>query len=275
MNFESLPNELFLTLFEYLTVVDLFRAFVGLNTRFNTLLFEKFHKHRLDFRSISKRDFDFVCQRYLPSIVDQTSSIYLSDDDETPDQINCFLSYNWTFRQFTNLQSLSLYNLRSEIVMCKLLAECQHLHNLIRLKFIKSEFEYDNKNICQLLNNIWTMPKLTYCYLDISFCERGEKYHINFSKISISLQYLTIKNMSRGDIDLDNLFEHTPYLRYFYVHASDCTNITSLYSTMTYIVRLKIDVYESSFTLIELLKNMPNLRHLTVNAEEIDMNGHQ
>jgi hypothetical protein len=44
---------------------------------------------------------------------------------------------------------------------------------------------------------------------------------------------------------------------------------------MTYIVRLKIDVYESSFTLIELLKNMPNLRHLTVNAENIDMNGHQ
>jgi hypothetical protein len=41
------------------------------------------------------------------------------------------------------------------------------------------------------------------------------------------------------------------------------------------VLRLKIYVSESSFILIELLKNMNNLRHLTVKAENIHMNGHQ
>jgi hypothetical protein len=194
MTFESLPNELLLELFECIPVVDLFRAFVGLNTRFNTLLFKQFHKHCLDFQSTSKRNFYFVCQRYLPSIIDRKSSICLSDDHDTPGQINCFLYYSWTLYQFTNLQSLSLYNLRSEVVMCKLLAECQNLHNLIRFNFIECKFDQDNKTISKLLNNIWNMPKLTYCYLDTRFYEQTN-YNIEPSIISTSLQYLTIKTI--------------------------------------------------------------------------------
>jgi hypothetical protein len=275
MNFESLPNELLFELFEYLSVTDRFRAFIGLNDRFDTLLFKPFHEYCLDFRSLSKRDFDFVCQRYLPSIIDRVCSIYLSDDDETPDQINCFLLYNQTLRGFTNLQSLSIHYLRSEVVMYSLLREFDHFHNLIRLSFTKCEFKHDDNTIFQLLSKIWAMPKLIHCYLDIKFDKRRKYSHMILRNISTSLQYLTIENMGGGHMDLDHLFEYTPNLRYFNVNVFDCTNITPLYSTMTSIVKLKIYACESSFLLIELLKKVPNLRHLTAKIDNIGMNGHQ
>jgi hypothetical protein len=201
MNFESLPNQLLFELFEYFPLTDLFRAFIGLNNRFNNLLFEQIHKYRVDIRSISKQDFDFVCECYLPSIIDRICSIYLSDDDQTPDQINCFLSYNLTLHQFTNLQSLSVSYLHSDVVMCKLLTEFRHLHNLIRLSFTKCEFKHDIKTTFELVRNIYTIPKLIYYYFDIRFDEQRENYHMNLSNISTSLQYLTIDNIGNGHLD--------------------------------------------------------------------------
>jgi len=86
------------------------------------------------------------------------------------------------------------------------------------------------------------MPKLTYCHLDIRFWEWEEDDHINLSKIFTSLQYLNIKTIALGHMNLDPLFEHIPYLRYLNVNAFDCTNTTPLYSIMTSMVRLKIYV---------------------------------
>jgi hypothetical protein len=108
MNLESLANELLLDLFEFLSAVHLLRAFHGLNSRFDTLLLAHFGTYHLDFRSISKTDFDIVCEQHLPLIADRIVSLCLSDDYDTPQQIDLFLSHLFTLRQLTNLRSLSL-----------------------------------------------------------------------------------------------------------------------------------------------------------------------
>jgi len=92
MILESLSNELFIDLFELLNAVDLLRAFHGLNTRFDSLLFKHFRTYRVDFRSISKEDFNILYRAYLPSIINRIVYLRLSDDEDTPYQCAHFLS---------------------------------------------------------------------------------------------------------------------------------------------------------------------------------------
>ncbi len=98
MNLESLANELLLDLFEFLNDAHLLRAFHNLNLRFNNLLFDYFRTSgRLDFRSITKHDFNIVFEQYVPLIVDRITALRLSNDDETPQQIDHFLSCGSSF----------------------------------------------------------------------------------------------------------------------------------------------------------------------------------
>ncbi|CAF3485671.1 unnamed protein product [Rotaria sp. Silwood1] len=113
MNLESLANELLLGLFEYFSGVHLLQTFYDLNTRLNNLIFRHFQNDVLNFQSISKYDFDTVCQKYLPSITDRIITLRLSDDDDTPRQIDLFFTYGLSFNQFSHLQSLSIYHVYS------------------------------------------------------------------------------------------------------------------------------------------------------------------
>ncbi len=100
MKFEDLANELLLDLFELFDLIHLLRAFNGLNIRFNQLLFIHFRRYRLNFRSISKHDFEYTCQQYLSLIIDRIISFGLSDDDETPYLPEIFLSKSINLNQF-------------------------------------------------------------------------------------------------------------------------------------------------------------------------------
>ena len=62
MTFESLASEL---------ILDLFYSFYNLNSRYNTLLLKHFRVCHLNFQSISKRNFDSICQQQLPFILNQ------------------------------------------------------------------------------------------------------------------------------------------------------------------------------------------------------------
>ena len=84
------------------------------NSRFNKLLCQQFQKFHLDFRLISKTNFNRICQNYLPSIINRIISLRLSNDDDTPQQIELFLSQDYQLRQFIRLQSLSLSYLQSQ-----------------------------------------------------------------------------------------------------------------------------------------------------------------
>jgi len=257
--------------------IDLFQAFEDFNIRLNTLLFKKFDQYRFDFRSISKRYFDLLCGRYLPFLTDRVKLLYLSNNDETCDEINYFLSHNLTFCQFANLQSLSISDLRSENVMCQLLDECQHFQNLIHLKFKECEFQHENMAIGQRLNNIWQLPKLTQCYLDIDLQEwrLKDKQLLCLPTISTPIQSLTIKVFNYKLNELVCIIAHAPYLRYLDVCAMDGIDKTPLNFPISSLTRLKITVHESPFALGELLQNMPNLYHLTADVSCIDLDGYQ
>ncbi|CAF1439078.1 unnamed protein product [Adineta steineri] len=273
MNFETLANELLLDIFEYLSAVDLLRAFHQLNKRFNNLLFIHYKTYHLDFRSISKCDFDIFCQRYLPRITDRIISITLSDDNETPDAINSFLSYGITFYQLISLRAVKIYHLHSTILLNRLMTECHQLPYLTHLNFIDCCFKNEHQSISTQLNNLWMLPKLISCHMDIDF--HGQIYIIHPLMISTSVQSLSIESYCYGWKQLNHLLQQTPSLRYLHILLRDePEDEQSLLFTSTSLVTLKISAYESPITLTNLLKSAPNLYRLAVETDEINMNGY-
>ncbi|CAF1432019.1 unnamed protein product [Adineta ricciae] len=113
MSLELFANELLLEIFGYLPSVHVLQAFYRLNTRFDQLIHVHFQTSRFDFRAATIRDFYNVCPTYFPYIKDHLVSLGLSDDDETPNQIELFRSDGWTLDRFPHLRSLSFDHLRS------------------------------------------------------------------------------------------------------------------------------------------------------------------
>ncbi|CAF1463830.1 unnamed protein product [Rotaria magnacalcarata] len=79
MNLEFLPNELLFNLFDYLNILDLFKAFYSLNSQFNPLILAHCHQCRLDFRSTNKTDFDIIYINFanrnyfpIPTVISQS-----------------------------------------------------------------------------------------------------------------------------------------------------------------------------------------------------------
>lgn len=66
--FESLPNELIYLIFKYLNANDILNALSNLNSRFTALL-ATYTNYKLDFRSVNKDVYDFVCSQMIPSHV--------------------------------------------------------------------------------------------------------------------------------------------------------------------------------------------------------------
>jgi hypothetical protein len=209
---EYFANELLLDLFEYLSTVDLLRAFYNLNIRFNTLLFRHFQSFSLDFRSVSQYDFNLICRQYLPSIVDHVKSFRLSNDDDTPQQIDIFLQNSLTIRRFNRLQSLSLCDICSNEIMNKMMLEWKYLPHLTHLTLAGCYLQFDQINGQDLINSIWSLPKLIYCYLNIHF---GEIDIFLPTVMSLSLKYLFIWGIEHHPNDINSLLKQTPCLEQF------------------------------------------------------------
>ncbi|CAM4766657.1 unnamed protein product [Rotaria magnacalcarata] len=168
MQFESLSNELLLDLFEFFDGVHLFGAFYGLNNCFNTLLLVHCLQYHFDFQLLSKRKFDLICQEYLPSIIDRVTSIRLSDSDETPNLVDRFLiTYGFNFTQFTHLYSLSLIQVGSLEKISAILTEFSDFAQPTRLQLMECFYRQED-DLTRLINNIWHLPKLTHCEMDIN-----------------------------------------------------------------------------------------------------------
>jgi len=190
MNLELLPNKILLDLFDYLNDVDIFHEFYGLNSRFNLLLYKKFQIYSFQFDSISKYKFDIICQQHLPLIANRVIDLSLSDDDDTPEQINLFLSYIPSFSQFIHLRSLSLSQLHSDQTLIKIIDACQQFCNFTRLKFSTRRFQINQIDFQLIVNSIWNLPKLTHCKFCIYFKER--QIFCTPTKTSSTLECLNI-----------------------------------------------------------------------------------
>ncbi|CAF4671043.1 unnamed protein product [Rotaria sp. Silwood2] len=169
MSLELLANELLLDLFEYLNACNLLHAFHGLNARFNQLLFIQLQKYYLDFRLISKNNFEYFCQQYLTSINNRVISLHLSDDVETPNLPQLFLSYGYRINQFIHLKLLSIDCISSFDLLNQIISQCHELSYLTHLNIMIHNNQDPEENFRDVINNIWSLSKLTHCYLDIQY----------------------------------------------------------------------------------------------------------
>jgi hypothetical protein len=262
--FEELANELLLDLFEFLRSAHLLCAFYGLNYRFNKLISIYFRTHTLDFRCISKKTFDTVYQKHLFSIADQIISLHLSNGDETPNIVKYFLSQTLMFEQFHHLQSLSLYDINSLYILNQIIFQCRYLHHLTHLNMIQCHFKpEDSYDLC-LINNIWSLPKLTHFKMKDVY--QSASRFMAIKVISYTIMHLLIENLPSDLRTISHIIEYTPHLRYFStmnVHDTDDLSLSTL----------KLPFY-SKHTIETYLPTFSNLCSLTIKTTNCDLNGH-
>jgi hypothetical protein len=154
MNLEALANELLLDLFECLDAVHLFHAFSGLNARFDNLLLIHFQSYHFDFRLVTKSNFEDICQKYLPAIVDRIILLHLTNSNKILNTSHFFLSHDFTLDHFNHLQSLSLYDTNSFDLLHQLIYQCRCLPQLTHLNIIKCYLCGNNTDTSDFINNI-------------------------------------------------------------------------------------------------------------------------
>jgi hypothetical protein len=274
MNLELLPNEIILDLFDYFDGIDLLRAFSDLNYRFNFLLYKQFRFYCFKFESVSKHNFDMICQQHLPFIANRVITLHLSNAGETPEQINLFYSYILSFNQFTQLRSLELSNLNSYQTLLKLLSECHHLNKLTHLKLHCCSFQNDQVDLQSIVDNIWSLPKLTDC--DLSIYIEGRWTFCVPTIISSSLKCITIFTRQLEINEIIRLFEYTPRLKRLLGCVLSPNKDNYIATPLTTLIQLNISFDSSDIsTLLVFLQNIPNLCHLDMNIYTELIDGHQ
>ncbi len=275
MNLELLPNEILLDIFDYIGGIYLLPAFYGLNSYFNLLLYKQFRAYRFNFFFISKCKFDMICQHHLPFIADRVIYLSLCDRNETPGQINLFFSYIPSIAQFTHLQSLKLFNLCSHSILIKIVDQFHHLCNLTRLYLDAYNCQNDKADFQLIVNNIWSLPKLTYCYLDVGI-NKEENFCLP-TKLSTSLKDLYMYRYNLTYNQICKLFEYTSYLKHLSISFDSDTNEDYKPSHFFMLTNLSIYAYRLSDTskIISFLQNVPNLRRLNVHLSFNTIDGYQ
>ncbi|CAF3603081.1 unnamed protein product [Rotaria sp. Silwood1] len=271
MNLESLANELLIDLFEFLSSAHLLHAFHGLNSRFDSLLLVHFHTHSLDFRSISKHDFLAICQ-HLSVFANQIPSLYLSDKDDTPGQVDQFYSQDFTLCHFTALKSLSVYHLHSDDTMNKILLDLPYLSNITHLTFDECCFSYDETKALTFVNIIWSLPKLTHCYMKIQF--KPQIYFPIPTVISSTIEHLFISDIEPQFNQMTRLLQTTPYLQYLSIdfHFNFSEEYQS--SIITSINTLNVSFFSIDYNiLVNFFKYTPNLCQLKVDLPDMYIDG--
>ncbi|CAF4619327.1 unnamed protein product [Rotaria sp. Silwood2] len=274
MNLEILPNEILLHLFQYFNSIDLLHIFYGLNSRFNFLLYKEVRFYRVKFTFVSKRHFDMICQQHLPFIANRIIALDLSDHRDTPQQIVLFLSYIPSFSRFTQLRSLTLFDLHSYESLLKLLGECCHLNNLTHLDIHSCSLSIDQVNFQLIVDNIWSLPKLINCSLYIKF----QKYHLLYlpTIISLSLESITMYYGQLKMNQINQLFKYTPRLKHLQTIG---TSINDDYMPSPLTILIDLNIYFSDCSdyskMIVFLQNILNLRCLDINIPSELIDGHQ
>ena len=267
MLLEWLPNELLFSIFQRLSTAHLIKAFAGLNSRFDALLFVYFESFgQIDFRSISKKNFNILCQDYLPLFIDKIKTICISDGDECPQSIDLFYSYGFVFSQFINLQKFSMFHISNQEKINQIICQCYHLPHLKNINIIDCHFQYN-------FNYIWSLSNLTNFNLKTNIHE--SKSNFSLTKMSTSIEHLSITNKTFGLREMISLFEYTPNLRYLEIDVHHYFIYHEFTNAISSIIILKMSITSSFNVLIYILENMPNLIDLKIEIKNLYITGHQ
>lgn len=271
MKFENLPNELFYDLFEFLSIIDRFHSFHNLNNHLNNLLYYNKQKSHLNFQSISKYDLTFICQNYLPFIINQINSLYLSDDDKTPFLSEFLFSSGFTLNQFNYLQNLILNRIYCLNQIFEIIPQCYYLTHLTIIKCFCGQ--HHEKDFQFIINSIWNLSKLIYFKLDDNL--PGHRLLIYISNKSYSIKYLSIKNIHCDFQTLSHLFEYTPNLQQLYTTIFCGSRDEQLNSFNWSIISLNIIQKSSLNTMINLFQHLINLSTLIIETNYVYLDGYK
>ncbi|CAF1291219.1 unnamed protein product [Rotaria sordida] len=92
---------------------------------------------------------------------------------------------------------------------------------------------------------------------------------------SKSNEYLSIKHVKLNFSELIRLFRSTPNLCYLNVCIDDSSNDKLFSSPIFSVLSLKLHIIRSDTMMKNLIKNLPNLIHLTIISEHINLDGYQ
>jgi hypothetical protein len=133
---DCFPVELVHHLLNYFSAHEIFYTFTHVSSYIDNVL-NAYSSYRVNFESITKKEFDSVCQRIVPK---QVISLTLSDDENTPGQIELFLS-RFQINQFTRLCSLTLIDVGPdfwEVIMTKLI-DLKNLRSFIYIALDRTD----------------------------------------------------------------------------------------------------------------------------------------
>ena len=274
MNFESLPNELFLDLFDYFDGTDLFHAFDGLNSRFNHLLYQQYRTFRFDFRSVSKWQFVVVCEKYFPRIADRVVALSFSDLDDIPEQIDLFFSSIPSIDLFINLQSISLHGVRVTEAVRAMMAQWHHLNYLRHFKCRLARHSSHREHSQILIDHLWNLPQLVHCEMRIP--SLSELPGCSISQVSMSIKRLSWNETTISLSKLNRLLDCTPNLTHLTISVKFLRNDAILILLPKMIsFTFHGTVLENPLELIHLLQKIPNLRSLQMHLSTCVIQGDQ
>lgn len=273
MGFEHLANELLLDLFEYFDVIHLFRAFHRLNHRFDQLLFVRLQRYSLDFRSLSKVDFQQFCKHYFPLINNQVVSLHLSDDIETPNLPQLFLSSGYSIEQFIHLKSITIDHSYSFDLLNQITSQCLQLDFLTHLNVTIHNYDDPEENFREFMQNIWTLPKLIHCHVTILYLYPQRFFRI--SSISQSIKCLSLKNTSFDSDLLFDLLQRTPQLQRLSFDKFYRFNTQRSYPRISSLISLNITMECSKEWMKNLFQQFPNLSFLTIQIDHTYIDGYE
>jgi hypothetical protein len=253
----TLPVEILYYIFDRLDAQTIFLSVRNTCRQLRTVA-NRYDKFNLNFKSISKPDFYFLCNRIDPQDV---TSLTLSHDVETIDQIDLFLSYFGT-RHFNRLRSLTLLAIEERHL--KLILQCVNIRSLISfsLKIGKSDDRKRNTT-AKLLSSVLTQSNLVTLDLDV---QPGRIEKIDWPS-PYTLQYLRIGNNIQFD-QLDAILRCLPHLRTLVISTLLCSYtdkniLTNLSKPFPSIVSLTIENLNSEIDRLELFLSLtPSLTYL-------------
>jgi hypothetical protein len=250
-NFELMPNEILLEIFEYLLPYEIFQAFYFLNQRYNHFLLSL--SLRIDLINLSKKDFDYH-NYFLFTLV--SNRIHSFRCEDLFDRLN----YQIHLSHFIELKYLTIENLNIENLQL-IITQLNYLTKLVYLNLrIRSNLSNEN----QIIFN-GRLPCIEKCILNFNKRIVFQENH-SFSK----LQDLTINQSTIDDILLF-LHIYTPQLLHLTVTLIN-ENIRNEINTPHHLQSLVVYTNAIPFHRLmnSLLPSFPYLQRMSINATGID-----
>ncbi|CAF3000444.1 unnamed protein product [Rotaria sp. Silwood2] len=144
---DHLPVELLYMIFQFMSNCDVIWTFFDVSPYLNAVL-DNYNWHTLNFKSILKMRFDFICNHLN---IQRVISLTLSDDLKTPGQVELFFN-RFNLRDFINLRSLTLLSITNEVIY-------SILSDLPKLKYLTSLITECRSSQPLLLGQILTQLK--------------------------------------------------------------------------------------------------------------------